>query len=137
MTPPSDRGAPPPFRFPRKSAIMAGEMSYQTAHKSMQGYKLLMMWVMIGLFMIALALTFIHPSLAIIMLWLGIVVFALGVFVGKVVFQRVERSEARRELRGHHCPGCGAEFEGELSKEDEWKCAECGAVFLPSGAEQV
>ena len=111
-------------------------MTYRSLHKANESYKLAVMWLLIGAFLIAMMLMFVHPTGAILVFFLGLIILAVAALIEKLV-QWVERITARHELKAHHCPSCGADFRSPPQQHaDEWSCDECGSIFLPGGAEQ-
>jgi hypothetical protein len=112
-------------------------MTYRSAHQSTQAFKIGVFAVMLAIVLLTIVLMFVHPSGALFMVWMGLVVFAIAAVVGKVFFQGPERAAARQELREHHCPTCGEPFTGDSPDDEPWECASCGAVFSPSGAVQA
>ena len=111
-------------------------MTYRTPHKANESYKLAVMWLLIGAFLIAMMLMFIHPTGAILVFFLGLFILAVAALIEKLV-QWAERIAARHDLKSHHCPSCGADFRQAPQHADEWRCEECGTVFLPGGAKQT
>ncbi len=110
-------------------------MTYRTLHKANEGYKLAVMWLLIGAFLITMMLMFIHPTGAILVFFLGLFILAVAALIEKLV-QWAERIAARHDLKAHHCPSCGADFRSSPQHADEWRCEECSSVFLPGGAQQ-
>lgn len=111
-------------------------MSFRTLHKANEGYKLVVMWLLIGTFLIAMALMFVHPTGAILVFWLGLIILAVAALIEKLV-QWAERIAARHDLKAHLCPSCGADVRQAPQHADDFRCDECGSVFLTSGAEQT
>ena len=110
-------------------------MTYRSLHKANESYKLAVMWLLIGAFLIAMTLMFVHPTGAILVFFLGLIILAVAALIEKLV-QWAERITARHELKAHHCPSCGADFRKAPRHTDEWRCEECDSVFLPGGVEQ-
>ena len=107
-------------------------MSYQSVHNTNVRFKLAIMWILIAAFVIAVPLMFVHPLAVLALFFSGLIVLAIGAGVATLM-RRAERFEARRELTRHDCPGCGAVIDLDPTGKEEWRCNECGAVFLDSG----
>lgn len=91
--------------------------------------------VLLGLFVIAWAFMFVHPSVTLLLFWVGLIVVAASSLAGRHAI-RAGQEAARSELAAHHCPRCGA----ELNRDEvtgEWPCTQCSAVFLDSGEERA
>jgi DNA-directed RNA polymerase subunit RPC12/RpoP len=102
-------------------------MSYRSISK---------LFLLIGAFLLAMVLINIHPTAAIIVFWLGMLVLGAAA-LGEWAFRVAERAAARSELEGHRCPRCGKEVHRSAEQAEEWHCDECGAAFLDSGIEQI
>ncbi|MHC4768731.1 MAG: TFIIB-type zinc ribbon-containing protein [Planctomycetota bacterium] len=111
-------------------------MSYRSITKANVRYKLTVLFLLTGAFLLTMVLINIHPTAAIIMFWLGMMVLGAAA-LGEWAFRAAERAAARSELEGRHCPRCGKEVHRGGEQPEEWHCDECGAVFLDSGIEQV
>ncbi|MHC4413733.1 MAG: transposase family protein [Planctomycetota bacterium] len=110
-------------------------MSYDSLHKANERYQLAVMWLLIGAFLVAMALMFVHPTGAILVFWVGLVILGVAVVIEKLVV-RAERAAARNALKSHTCPHCGAEVEQDPQPGGEWHCRACSATFLDTGAER-
>ncbi|MHC4217037.1 MAG: hypothetical protein ACYSU7_01140 [Planctomycetota bacterium] len=108
-------------------------MSYQSLNKANVRYQLTVLFLLIGAFVLAMVLINIHPTAAIIVFWLGLLLLGVAA-LGEWVIRKAERAAARSELRESLCPRCGREIRHEA---DQWHCDECGAVFLESGIEEA
>lgn len=113
-------------------------MSYRTLHKANERYELAVMWLLIGAFVLAMALMFVHPTGAILVFLLGLIILAVASII-ELVVKRIERSAARTELTHHHCPACGEYIKRSSSGNSlgEWHCEKCSANFLDSGDEGI
>jgi DNA-directed RNA polymerase subunit RPC12/RpoP len=111
-------------------------MSYRSLNKLNVRYQLTVLFLLIGAFLLAMVLINIHPTAAIIVFWMGMIVLGAAA-LGEWAFRAAERRAARSEMRGNHCPRCGKEVHRDAQEEDEWHCDECGSTFLASGIEQV
>jgi DNA-directed RNA polymerase subunit RPC12/RpoP len=111
-------------------------MSYRSISKANVRYKLTVLFLLIGAFLLAMVLINIHPTAAIIVFWLGMLVLGAAA-LGEWAFRVAERAAARSELEGHRCPRCGKEVHRSAEQAQEWHCDECGAAFLDSGIEQI
>jgi DNA-directed RNA polymerase subunit RPC12/RpoP len=111
-------------------------MSYRSISKANVRYKLTVLFLLIGAFLLAMVLINIHPTAAIIVFWLGMLVLGAAA-LGEWAFRVAERAAARSELEGHRCPRCGKEVHRSAEQAEEWHCDECGAAFLDSGIEQI
>ena len=109
-------------------------MSYRSIHKANEAYQLTVMWLLIGAFVVAMALMFIHPTGALLLFFMGLGVVLVAGLIEKL-FVRAERSAARDALKGHACPSGGAGIDWEPGAA-EWHCEMCGSNFLDSGTEQ-
>lgn len=104
-------------------------MSYASVHKAREVFLLWVMCLLIGAFVIATAMMFVHPSVAILIFFIGLTVALVSGAV-EFVFRRSERSAAKHELRADTCPECGEIVRGAAGG---WRCQGCGSTFLPSG----
>ena len=111
-------------------------MSYRSLNKLNVRYQLTVLFLLIGAFLLAMVLINIHPTAAIIVFWLGMLVLGAAA-LGEWAFRAAERAAARSELKSHHCPRCGKEVQRGDEGAQEWHCDECGATFLDSGIEQI
>ncbi len=110
-------------------------MSYRTLHKANERYELVVMWLLIGAFVLAMALMFVHPTGAILVFLLGMVFLAVTSII-ELIVRHKERSVARNELTHHHCPACGeyiARNRGRDNVHGQWHCEKCNADFLDNG----
>jgi DNA-directed RNA polymerase subunit RPC12/RpoP len=111
-------------------------MSYRSIAKANVRYQLTVLFLLIGAFVLAMVLINIHPTAAIIVFWLGMIVLGVAA-LGEWVIRKAERAAARKELMSHHCPRCGKEVHRDGEGAQEWHCDDCGATFLDSGIEQI
>ena len=111
-------------------------MSYRSLNKANVRYQLTVLFLLIGAFALAMVLVNIHPTAAIIVFWLGMILLGVAA-LGEWVIRKAERAAARSELRRHHCPRCGKEVHRGGEEPQEWHCDDCGATFLDSGIEQI
>jgi hypothetical protein len=111
-------------------------MSYRSLNKANVRYQLTVLFLLIGAFVLAMVLINIHPTAAIIVFWLGMILLGVAA-LGEWVIRKAERAAARSELRSHRCPRCGKEMHGDVGEAQAWHCDECGATFLESGVEQL
>jgi predicted RNA-binding Zn-ribbon protein involved in translation (DUF1610 family) len=113
-------------------------MSYRSISKANLRYQLVVLFLLIGAFVLAMVLINIHPTAALIVFWLGMILAGLAA-IGEWLIRKAERAAARSELKSHHCPRCGKEVHraAEAEGETEWHCDDCGATFLESGIEEV
>jgi hypothetical protein len=96
--------------------------------------ELAMMALLFGMFLLVMALMFIHPSLALGVFWLGLITVLVVGGVDKLL-GRAERRAAKSSLASHVCPRCGAPIQWEGQGEAHWHCEACQADFLPDGLE--
>jgi hypothetical protein len=59
----------------------------ETDHQPGERYDLAVMWLLIAAFLIAVPLMFVHPGGALALFWIGLIVLALAVGVGKLVMK--------------------------------------------------
>ena len=90
----------------------------------------------IGTVVGAMTRMYVNRTGAILVFLLGLIIVAVAELVEKLV-QWAERIAARHDLKAHHCPSCGADVRQAPQHADEFRCDECGSVFLTSGAEQT
>ncbi len=98
-----------------------------------RGYALGVFWIYVAMFVMTLPLIFIFPPGALVMIFLGLLGLAVAVLVGGSLKLMVE-GLARALISRGVCPGC-ADRRVPLQDRSTWSCAQCGAVYLPSGAE--
>jgi hypothetical protein len=110
-------------------------MSYRSLNKANVRYQLTVLFLLIGAFATAMVLINIHPTAAIIVFWLGMLILGVAA-LGEMVIRKMERAAARSELKGNHCPRCGREVRPDAEEVGQWHCEECGSTFLESGVEQ-
>jgi ribosomal protein S27AE len=111
-------------------------MTYGSISKANVRYQLTVFFVLLGAFLTTLVLINIHPTVAIIVFWLGMLV--LGLFaISEMVIRMAQRAVARRELQARHCPRCGTNVHRDEQEREGWHCDECGSTFLDSGFEQA
>lgn len=109
-------------------------MTYRTLHRSHERYLLVMFAVLLGAFIIAWAMMFVHPSVTLGVFWLALMFLGMSALVlGSM--GRAERRTAKLALTRHACPWCGAEIGGDPGADSPWHCGGCGADFLDNGVE--
>ncbi len=107
-------------------------MSYRSLEKVHERYQLTVMWLLIGAFVAAWAMMFVHPSVTLLLFWSGLIV--VGVFaIIQARLVKAERHAAKTALKSHTCPRCDAHVHLDLEKAGAWHCDECGATFLATG----
>ncbi len=112
------------------------EMTYRSVHKAKGSYELTVLWLLIGAFVLAMALMFVHPTASLLVFFMGFAFLGVAVLIDKL-FASVEQAAARTALKSHTCPSCGANVDRDRQQDDEWHCLACGAAFLDTGAEQT
>lgn len=100
--------------------------AYRVIHRANDRYKLTVMSVLIAAFLVAMPLMFVHPTVVILLVWLGLVVLALALPI-EWLLQRAERAAAHKALQRHECPECGSTL-GDAPDESDWICESCGFV---------
>ncbi len=113
----------------------AGDMSYRSLQHANRVYEFTVFGVLIGAFLVAMLLMFVHPTGAITIFWIGLILLAITVVVERVVRQ-IQRSTARKALRAQVCPNCDARISQDQNDGTKWQCQACGSIFLENGAEQ-
>jgi hypothetical protein len=108
-------------------------MSYRSLHKSIESFELSVLWALVGAFLLALAMMFIHPSVSLLIFWLGLVGVGLAALTVRWA-TKAARRQARESLHRHECPECGAWI--ERGGRGAWSCHACGCGFSDQGAEQ-
>ncbi len=111
------------------------EMTYHSIHKAKGSYELTVLWLLIAAFVLAMGLMFVHPTASLLVFFLGFAFLGVAVLIDKL-FATMEHSAARRALKSHTCPSCGANVYRDRQQQDEWHCLECGSAFLDTGAVQ-
>ena len=91
--------------------------------------------VLLVLFVIAWAFMFVHPSVTLLLFWVGLIVVGFSTLATRRA-HRAEQQAAKAELRAHHCPRCDAPLDRDADS-GRWPCPKCGSVFLDSGDESV
>ncbi len=112
------------------------EMTYRSVHKAKGSYELTVLWLLIGAFVLAMGLMFVHPTASLLVFFMGFAFLGVAVLIDKL-FATVERAAARSALKSHTCPSCGANVSRDRQHEDGWHCLTCGSAFLDTGAEQT
>ncbi|MCP3904288.1 MAG: hypothetical protein GY715_11710 [Planctomycetes bacterium] len=64
-------------------------------HQPGERFDLAMMWLLIAAFLLALPLMFVHPGAVLALFWMGLIVLALAVALGKLAM-KVRRMWMRR-----------------------------------------
>jgi ribosomal protein S27AE len=111
-------------------------MSYRSLNKANVRYQLTVLFLLIGAFLLAMVLINIHPTAAIIVFWLGMLLLGVAA-LGEWLIRKAERAAARIDLKSQHCPRCGNQVHRDAEDAHQWHCDECGATFLESGIEQT
>jgi len=99
---------------------------------------LAVMFVLIGAFLVAVLMMFVHPGVALLLLWLGLIVLCLATGV-HWAFKRAEEITLRHETVAYACPVCGAAVSRDTG-EARCQCHACGAmsrVGVDGVAEEV
>ena len=107
-------------------------MTYRELHRTNEGYGLVVMWVLIIAFLIAVPFMFVHPSITLALFFTGLIILAVASWVEKLI-KRSERVAARAELSAHQCPCCSATIDGDPEQTEELQCQACGSAFSKSG----
>jgi ribosomal protein S27AE len=110
-------------------------MSYRSISKANLRFQLTVLFVLIGMFVVALILTQLHPTGALIVFLTGMLIAGLAA-IAEWIIRKAERAAARYELQSHHCPRCGKDVHRVADAEGQWHCDDCGATFLDSGIEE-
>lgn len=108
-------------------------MSTYTLHRLRFRYHLLVLALLLGLFVMAAALMFLHPTGAIAVFFLGLLV-ALVAALGDRLARRAERRQAVREHAPVKCSKCEGGIELEPEADGRWWCPNCGE-HLSAGAD--
>jgi uncharacterized membrane protein len=103
--------------------------SYAYIHRANERFMLGVMVFLVIAFIAAMLLMFLHPSGALFMFALGLVVAMVSAVVVKVA-KRSERAAVRAAIDAHECPECGGPIRDEAGA---WRCDECDHSFLASG----
>ncbi len=111
-------------------------MSYRSLNKANVRYQLTVLFLLIGAFVLTLILVNVHPTAAIILFLLGMILLGVAA-LGEWLIRKAERAAARNELRNNQCPRCGKAVRRDAREAQQWHCDECGAIFLESGIELI
>jgi hypothetical protein len=111
-------------------------MSFRSLSRANESYQLTVFCVFIGMLLVAMAMMLVHPTVTLVLFWLGLI--SLGAFAmsEKFIGTRMRRS-ARSELERSVCPRCRATVHREPLEAQDWCCDECGAIFKSSGEEKL
>lgn len=109
-------------------------MTYRSLHKTKERYEVAVMVLLIVAFVLAWAMMFVHPSVALLIFFAGLLIAGASV-VGVSMVSRAQHAAARVSLRSHRCPSCGTEVHEIPTRADAWHCDECGAEFQADGTE--
>lgn len=107
-------------------------MSYTSIHNTHERFGVTVMFVLLGTGLLAMAMMFIHPSVAILIFWMGLLIAGVWALVN-MQLRRLERAEVRKALSSHHCPICGHEVNRQPGQSSPWRCDECGAEISADG----
>ncbi len=107
-------------------------VTYQALLKANERYQLIVMGVFVAAFFVALAMMLVHPTVALLLFWLGLI--SLGLFsISEKLIGWVLRDSAKRALARYVCPCCGAGVHRDPSEVEHWCCDRCGAAFMSTG----
>ncbi len=98
------------------------------------GYGLVVMWVLIVMFLIAMLFMFIHPTITLLLFFVGLIILVVASGI-EILFRCLERAAARAELSNNQCPSCGASIDGDQMETAEMHCEHCGSTFSQTGVQ--
>lgn len=107
-------------------------MNYNTLHKSHQRLDLTVTFVLLGAALLTMLMMFIHPSVAIFMFWLGMLIAGGAMLIG-LYLRRRERIAVRNAAAAHQCPNCGYDVGRGPGQSPLWHCDQCGTEFSTDG----
>ncbi len=107
-------------------------MTYQALFKANERFQLMVMWVLVAAFFVAMAMMFVHPTVTLLLFWLGLVSLGLFSIIEKFIGSALRHS-AKRALIEFICPCCGAGVHRDPSDLEHWCCDRCDAAFMNSG----
>jgi hypothetical protein len=108
-------------------------MSYQTIHRNLARHEIGVGMLLLAAFLVAVPLMFIHPTGALALFGLSLIVLLVAVILD-VVMRWMQRRAAVDELRHHSCPSCGARM---VDPSAPWACEQCGTSFDSTGVERT
>lgn len=111
-------------------------IQYATVHKANERFGLFTIAVILAAFIIAFGLMWVHPTLSLVVFFLGLI-FTLCAGLAWGMGVRAERRLAKTSLAGHVCPQCGKAIDQDPGTSAEWHCHECGATFSSAGEERT
>ena len=110
-------------------------MTYQSLIRTNERYQVTVLFVYLGMLLVAMAMMFVHPTVTLLLFWIGLIslaAFALSEkFIGSVL-----RKSARHDLARFVCPRCGAAVHHDPQQVEDWCCDRCDAAFECSGEEK-
>lgn len=110
-------------------------MTYLTLHRYKERFEFFVLALLGVAFLVAVAAMFFHPTLAIALVFIGLIVLGANAVVMAFI-GRAERAAAKASLDRHTCPHCGAPVTDDQT-HTRWQCEECESVFLATGLEQT
>ena len=82
-------------------------MSYKSLVRTHERHQLQVLAILLVLFVVAWAFMFVHPSITLLLFWIGLIVVGISTLMTRRA-HKAEQQAARTELRAHHCPRCDA-----------------------------
>ena len=111
-------------------------MTFRSLSRANEHYQVTVLCVFIGMLLVAMVMMFVHPTVTLLLFWLGLI--SLGAFAMSEKFiGTVMRRSARSELERLVCPRCRATVHRDPLEVQDWCCDECGATFKCSGEEKL
>lgn len=110
-------------------------MLYRILRFVNEWYAVVVLWVFIGAFALALSFMFVFPQVTLGLFFVGLLTLGVAV-VASGILQSILRLLARRTLSAGRCPRCGSRGLEPISHgQAAVQCPNCQAMFTPSGGE--
>lgn len=116
---------------PRNAADTTTGMASQPIANSHDRAQLVLMFVLIAAFLIAVPMMFVHPSVVLGLFWAGLITITGAGLIGRIIRGRKTTPESSDACA---CPSCGAVHAWRGSESGKRHCPDCGFLFAEPSA---
>jgi hypothetical protein len=97
-------------------------------------YAIVVLWIFLAAFVLGVSFMFVFPQITLGLFFLGLATLGVAV-VASGFLQSVQRMLARRRLSAGICPRCGSRIQLITHAEATVQCPDCRSMFTVTGME--